>query len=448
MAAHRYWRAVGLEAYGTGDLELSCFHLLDVAGVRVDAAATITSSSAPTTGALANLQDDDLSTAARWSAQSVARLTLNWDFGGSPVSVVDTLLAGDSEVSFLLITKIQYSDDASAWVDSVIFAGITWPGVGAKTSSVNPTNTWSKYDRGTNSTISDDQLTLGTWSSTSGRGLVAKSTGKCQFEVTLVTLSTNADFGIGVATAAANINTYPGAVGGSFGYNRNGQKDLAGVPAAFGATFTSGDVIGVVVDFDVGSLTFYKNGVSQGVASATGMLGLTLLPIAGMSSGGTLISYSTLKGMNLAYPVTGVSEWSSPPQIKRNPVQGRVAAFDSVPVGTSVPIIYGSIKVLEMVNNTVQSGAIKDYTTGVLGTGRGRVQGTIKETPSSSVYRKVRLIRENDGLLIREMWSDPATGVYDFKFVDELQKFTVLSYDHTGAFRAVVADGQIPELIP
>lgn len=37
---------------------------------------------------------------------------------------------------------------------------------------------------------------------------------------------------------------------------------------------------------------------------------------------------------------------------------------------------------------------------------------------------------------------------YSFDYVDELQTFTALSYDHTGAFRAVVADGQIPEMIP
>lgn len=97
----------------------------------------------------------------------------------------------------------------------------------------------------------------------------------------------------------------------------------------------------------------------------------------------------------------------------------------------------------------VTDGGLKDYVSGVVGTGRGRVTGTVKETgtPSTPVHRKVRLIRERDGMLMREVWSHPVTGVYSFDYVDELQKFTVLSYDHTGAFRAVVADGQIPELI-
>ena len=62
MAAHRYWRAVALEAYAGGDLELSCFHLLDAAGVSLDALATLTASSEPSAGAVGNLQDDDLMT--------------------------------------------------------------------------------------------------------------------------------------------------------------------------------------------------------------------------------------------------------------------------------------------------------------------------------------------------------------------------------------------------
>lgn len=75
----------------------------------------------------------------------------------------------------------------------------------------------------------------------------------------------------------------------------------------------------------------------------------------------------------------------------------------------------------------------------------------MKETgdpENTPVRRRVRLIRDRDGLLIRETWSDPATGEYDFQYVDETEKFTVLSYDHTGNFRAVVADRLTPELMP
>lgn len=82
--------------------------------------------------------------------------------------------------------------------------------------------------------------------------------------------------------------------------------------------------------------------------------------------------------------------------------------------------------------------------------GRGRVSGTVKVkgTPDYAVRRRVRLIRDRDGKLIREMWSDATTGAYQFDYVDERERYTVLAYDYTQAFRAVVADNLTPEIIP
>ena len=48
---------------------------------------------------------------------------------------------------------------------------------------------------------------------------------------------------------------------------------------------------------------------------------------------------------------------------------------------------------------------------------------------------------------MRETWSDPVTGVYEFNFIDELQTWTVISYDHTRDKRAVIADALVPDLI-
>lgn len=447
MAAHRYWRSVALEAYGTVDIELSCFHLLDNTGSRVDSAATLTASAAPGVGVVASLQDDDLTTVARWPAQSIAALSLMWDFGASPVDVSDIRLAGDSNARFPLIVKIQYSDVASAWTDVATFAGITWPGTGLKTTSLNPTNLWSRTARGSNSTVSADQMSLGTWASTSGMGSVPKSSGKVQFEVTLTNLAAGADFGIGVGTASANLNAYPGAGAGSYAYNRNGTKYLAGEPSAFSATFSTGDCIGVVVDFSVGSLEFYKNGVYQGVASATGMAGLTLLPMVGTSSGGTTPSFATLRGAAFAYPVAGATEWSAPAQIQRNLILGRTMAIDALNVGTGPVMTYGTPRLDGPVYLSVESGSVKDGITGLLGKGIGRVKGHVKNTPGTPVYRKVRLYRERDGLLIRELWSDRVTGAYDFQHVDELQTYTVISYDYTGTYNGVIAANITPELM-
>ena len=439
MAAHRYWRAVALEAYGAGDLELSCFHLLDVSGTRVDAPATLTASTAPATGAVANLQDDDLTTGARWSPQSVATLSLNWDFGGSPVDVSDIRLAGDSNVRFALIAKIQYSDDASVWVDSVTFSGITWPGATIKTTSV-ALGFWNPGDRGGNAFAMADRRVV---SSRASGGFVRsakfRSTGIYQFEALIGAGSA----GVGVATRESSNADFFGNNAGSWSAYAT-QKYNNGATAAYGS-FIAGNVVGVVVDFGAGTLTYYKNGVSVG-AAFTNLAGKTVAPAAGYLNG-TLGSTITLKTQDFTYPVAGALAWEAGSAV----LQGVAATktTDAITVGTGPAIIYGISQVVEPVNLTIESGSVKDYTTGVMGSGRGRVAGTVKEkgTPDAPVYRKVRLIREVDSLLIRELWSHPVTGAYSFDYVDELQKFTVLSYDHTGAFRAVVADGQIPELI-
>jgi hypothetical protein len=52
-----------------------------------------------------------------------------------------------------------------------------------------------------------------------------------------------------------------------------------GVPSAYGAAYGNGDVIGVALDMDAGTLVFYKNGVSQGTAYSS--LAGTFAPASG-----------------------------------------------------------------------------------------------------------------------------------------------------------------------
>jgi len=80
--------------------------------------------------------------------------------------------------------------------------------------------------------------------------------------------------------------------------------------------------------------------------------------------------------------------------------------------------------------------------------GRGRITGTVKNTPNIPVYRLLRLYREPGGLLVKSVWSDPVTGEYTFDGIPLDYRYTVVSYDHTEAFRAVIADRVLPEAIP
>jgi hypothetical protein len=56
--------------------------------------------------------------------------------------------------------------------------------------------------------------------------------------------------------------------GNNYVYDNSGVKSLAGSSSAYGASFTTNDIIGVAVDPTNLTLQFYKNGTSQGVISA------------------------------------------------------------------------------------------------------------------------------------------------------------------------------------
>ena len=83
--------------------------------------------------------------------------------------------------------------------------------------------------------------------------------------------------------------------------------------------------------------------------------------------------------------------------------------------------------------------------------GFGRIAGTVKKDADPSdlpLKRRVRLHREVDGLLIREVWSDAATGAYDFTEISMAHKYTVIAYDHLHDYRAVIADNITPDAMP
>lgn len=82
--------------------------------------------------------------------------------------------------------------------------------------------------------------------------------------------------------------------------------------------------------------------------------------------------------------------------------------------------------------------------------GRGRIVGTVKEkgTPANiPLRRRVVLLSMPGSRAIRETWSDPVGGGYEFSEIAMDRRYTVISYDHTGTYRGVVADNLQPELM-
>jgi hypothetical protein len=100
-------------------------------------------------------------------------------------------------------------------------------------------------------------------------GTIAVSSGKWYWEC----VPTNSDLSFGILNvsnggASVSISTRYGYR--NTGVKQTGTSTLTGT--AYGASFTTNDVIGVALDLDSGTITFYKNNVSQGVAY-TGITG-------------------------------------------------------------------------------------------------------------------------------------------------------------------------------
>ena len=118
-------------------------------------------------------------------------------------------------------------------------------------------------------------------------GTFGVSSGKWYWEVTAtnVNASLSAIGIIGQPPASLTVDLRTASNG--YAYISNGNKGNNNTPAAYGATYVSGDVLGVALDMDAGTLVFYKNNSSQGTAysSLTGTFTPAISDLAGASSG-------------------------------------------------------------------------------------------------------------------------------------------------------------------
>ena len=89
---------------------------------------------------------------------------------------------------------------------------------------------------------------------------------KWYWEVTPTGNSGSAGYFVAVSDANFPMSTRTWQGANFWGYFSNGSKYTNGGSASYGASFTTNDVIGVALDMDAGTVTFYKNGTSQGVA--------------------------------------------------------------------------------------------------------------------------------------------------------------------------------------
>ncbi len=140
--------------------------------------------------------------------------------------------------------------------------------------------TWNPGVKGSAISLSNHNLTA---TVTTGNSVVyatvGKNAGKWYWE-NLIT-GTSTVYGVGIGNSnigAGGLANYIGAVSATIGYVNFisvANKVNNGTPTPYGATYATGDIIAVALDLSggTGTVTFYKNNVSQGAAFS----GLSLL---------------------------------------------------------------------------------------------------------------------------------------------------------------------------
>lgn len=140
------------------------------------------------------------------------------------------------------------------------------------------------------------------------RSVASVSTGKHYWEVTCGAQTGGAGgypLGIGVAKASASLTAgNVGADADGYGYlptsASGGFKYNNGVTSSYGLVFAPGDIISVLLDLDAGTLSFWKNGVDQGVAFS-GLSGTFFAAVGDGSNARGASSTANFGGSKFAY---------------------------------------------------------------------------------------------------------------------------------------------------
>jgi len=166
-------------------------------------------------------------------------------------------------------------------------------GIGTTTGMTKPSNycTLNPLFRGAaGATYSNGNLSCNTGNANGHvRGNIGITTGKYYFEAVGTANVVSAGMIVGIVQEASTPTYNIGGDGLGYGYFTDGLKANSGY-TSYGSSWTTGDIIGVAFDATNGALTFYKNGVSQGVAF-TGLFSSPYFPAVSDTTSGDGVGF-------------------------------------------------------------------------------------------------------------------------------------------------------------
>lgn len=491
MPAARYWRAVGLQSVGGGALELSALHLY-LGGVRVDAAATLTSTVAPASGSLAALHDED-STTARWLDVSAPGFALVWDFGVGNAQAVGAvrLGAGALYAEWLETLTLQYSSDGVAWATLASGQVAPWPGANVNVmqdvtgdvdthfsavslllhmDGADGSATFTDSSRFPKGVAAAGNAKISTAQSKWGGGLMLGGYG----DYLSVPAQVDFVFGTGDFTVELWINTTTTAEKSLVDQFDGDESWQFAVKSGKLSWFSSGYILGgntavnngawhhVAATRSAGTLRFFVDGVLDGTATlSTNYPHQVVLGIGAQVASrnptydfpGYIDELRITKGVarytaSFASPTAAFLDGvfsGSTAQRKLGAAQAPAPlTLSGGSAGDTIPVLPPDTIHLDRqdANGTEANAPATRY----------RIPGPrwVKEKAASTnvpLRRRVQLYNQRDSRLVREVWSDPVTGEYSFDNIRGDTTYFVIAFDHTGHYRAVIADNLTPEPI-
>lgn len=504
MPAARYWKIASPVPYGGGDLSLSEVEWYEGAS-RVDSGATITSASSPSSGSTSLLSDSSTAAAVTWAAAGLLlpSFFISWDFGTAR-DIDKVRLAGPAQATFPNTLVLQYSTDGINWSNVVgRFPQTKWMGASSffEASKAAGDANFSSVVMllrgfGTpGSTLFLDESPVGRAQTQSAIAQVSTVQTKYGGTAVMFNDATRADFQSVYIDYPGSTDfefpgdftiefwTYPYTYSGLYGNfictvrtpssGTVGWEVTHGLPGVNKLSFvyiSGGSLVFQILSNNTlplntwthvaicrsgSTITMYINGVAQ-TQTATNS---STLSQGNMCRFGVAYNNATTTGYSGFlddFRITkGLARYTAnftPPTLELP-----AGEFGSAN-GNDVLLLAQSRYALQGVSflGSQDLGAVSykpsldSYANDREDGGLYRVAGTVKEKSLPAnvpLRRKVRLHREIDGRLIREMWSDATTGAYSFDYIRGDAKYFVVSFDYSQTYRAVIADNVTPELM-
>ena len=228
----------------------------------------------------------------------------------------------------------------------------------------SPTNNFATLNvldtGGSNATYSQGNLKIVTNTGSNSQAVSTipiPSTGKYYWEVHITatsgTISDNSRIGIQVGSAVT-----PSL---DVRYKSDGNKSVDNSGSGYGASYAANDIISIAVDGDSNTVTFYKNGASQGAISYT--MGETYLPIITEASGTINITYGANFGQDSSFAGVATAQG--------NADANGIGDFYYAPPSGYLALCTANLPDPVATVDPAQGGSPQDYFNTVLYTGAG-----------------------------------------------------------------------------